>query len=224
MTIDTTKNETIVSSLKYQGKIVDWAVKESQHCASESGQNATSACYDVSVERIGENIYTTLLAHGVEIARVMVEIDRGVPTVHVSDTLDHALHLHLAHGGFVITPDSDGILFKPAPIDTYSYDVRGSLLVKPKGSAPALSDVRGEVFDRLFDGYDFNCEIVSTGGKFHTESGDTSGFVLGMGVNGEEAGGTRRFVFKVRFQVDAAIPVEVYALDLDSGEEVGRAG
>lgn len=57
-----------------------------------------------------------------------LEIDRGVPTLHIDTGSDSLLHIHAAHGGLVLTPDAPSQGFEDAPVDRFSYN-SPSLLV-----------------------------------------------------------------------------------------------
>ena len=59
---------------------------------------------------------------------LILEIDRGVPTLHIDTGSDSLLHIHAAHDGLVLTPDAPSHGFEDAPVDRFSYN-SPSLLV-----------------------------------------------------------------------------------------------
>lgn len=59
---------------------------------------------------------------------LILEIDRGVPTLHIDTGSDSLLHIHAAHDGLVLTPDAPSHGFEDAPVDRFSYNSQ-SLLV-----------------------------------------------------------------------------------------------
>ncbi|HAX7126926.1 TPA: hypothetical protein JTN94_003726 [Escherichia coli] len=59
---------------------------------------------------------------------LILEIDRGVPTLHIDTGSDSLLHIHAAHDGLVLTPDAPNHRFEDAPVDRFSYN-SPSLLV-----------------------------------------------------------------------------------------------
>lgn len=62
---------------------------------------------------------------------IIIEINQGVPAVHISDQVDAGLlHIHRAQDGLVLTPDSLGNGFKMSVMDRYSYNDRKSLTIK----------------------------------------------------------------------------------------------
>ncbi|MNF13992.1 hypothetical protein D3C80_2160330 [compost metagenome] len=58
----------------------------------------------------------------------MLEVNQGVPALHISDGQNCALHLHAAHGGIVITPDASDGRFDDAPVDRFSYQQKAMLI------------------------------------------------------------------------------------------------
>ncbi|EEX1005967.1 hypothetical protein D3981_003925 [Escherichia coli] len=58
----------------------------------------------------------------------MFEINQGVPALHINDGQNATLHIHSAHSGLVMTPDSPELRFDAAPVDRYSYNSPGLLL------------------------------------------------------------------------------------------------
>ncbi|EHB0494735.1 hypothetical protein ACSHM0_001840 [Escherichia coli] len=53
---------------------------------------------------------------------LILEIDRGVPTLHIDTGSDSLLHIHAAHNGLVLIPDSPSHGFENAPVDRFSYN------------------------------------------------------------------------------------------------------
>lgn len=63
---------------------------------------------------------------------LMIEINEGVPAVHVS-SVDGAstLHIHAAQDGLVLTPEDKHTGFKQAEMDRHSYKDPRSLVIRP---------------------------------------------------------------------------------------------
>lgn len=62
---------------------------------------------------------------------LILEINHGVPAIHISDQADGALlHIHRAQDGLVLTPDSQENAFKISSLDRYSYNDSNSLTIK----------------------------------------------------------------------------------------------
>jgi hypothetical protein len=62
---------------------------------------------------------------------IIIEINNGVPAIHISNQADDALlHIHRAHGGLVLTPDSRDNVFESSPLDRFSYSDVNSLTIK----------------------------------------------------------------------------------------------
>lgn len=62
---------------------------------------------------------------------VMVEINHGVPAIHIDvNGGDTVLHIHAAQGGLVLTPNSPDHHFTPAELDRFSYEDDGSLAIR----------------------------------------------------------------------------------------------
>ena len=58
----------------------------------------------------------------------MLEVNQGVPALHINDGQDCAVHLHVAHGGVVIAPDASDACFEAAPVDRFSYHQKAILM------------------------------------------------------------------------------------------------
>lgn len=83
-----------------------------------------------------------------------------------------------------------------------------------------LEEQRSMLFYELFLSYELGWEVASSGRPVTGQEGQPSD-LWEMRINGDHRGEPVRAVFKVQFQQDAAIPVEVYALDLETGNEIG---
>lgn len=70
-------------------------------------------------------------ADGEPVMGFIVEINKGVPAIHIdTDGGDALLHIHKAHDGLVLCPDSNDDHFEAAPIDQFSYNDQRALLIK----------------------------------------------------------------------------------------------
>lgn len=68
--------------------------------------------------------------HGNPLMGIIVEVNLGVPALHIDVGGDALLHFHAAHDGLVITPERYLGRFEQAPLDRYSYNQGNSYLVK----------------------------------------------------------------------------------------------
>lgn len=212
--------------LGYRGELRDWLVADSL-CEAKGDAQATARLeadadgipYEVEVKRNGEQIYALMSRFGVEVASLILEVNKGVPALHIGDGFENNLHVHFAHGGAVITPDIPGTGWGPAPVDRYSYEGTESCLMPLQHET--LEEHRQAVFDMLFEGYDFQGDVAATGATVAQDSGANQPALWEMRARVEDDSIPRRLVFKVRFIPGTAIPCDVIALDLDTGAEVG---
>lgn len=64
---------------------------------------------------------------------VIIEIDKGVPTVHIATEEDsNIIHIHCVDHNLIITPSSD-VQFSNADVDKFSYNSNTSLSVGYRG-------------------------------------------------------------------------------------------
>jgi len=214
--------------LHYRGEMRDRRVVDSL-CEAKGDKQATAKLeadpdgipYEVEVRRNGEQVYLLMSRFGVDVASVILEVNKGVPALHVGDGFESNLHLHLAHGGVVIAPGASGTGFLAAPQDRYSYEERGARLAPLQHGS--LEDHRQTVFDLLFESYDFQGEVIETGAVLTQESGAGEPVLWEMRVNTEADGIPMWLTFKVRFVEGTGIPCDVIALDTDTGAEIGNA-
>ena len=217
---------SVDDGLDYRGEMRDWLVADSL-CEAKGDQEATAKLeadpdgipYEVEVKRNGEQVYMLMSRFGVEVASVIFEVSNGVPALHIGDGFENNLHVHFAHGGAVLTPDQSDADFQSAPIDRYSYEEVGALLLPLQHES--LEEHRQAMFDMLFEAYDFQGDVVSTGATVTQESGNGEPALWEMRVNTESDGIPMWLTFKVRFMEGTAIPSDVIALDTDTGAEIG---
>jgi len=100
----------------------DWRIDEEQ-LPEEDKQSflvKVSANSDLQCEVVDES--------GTPCFGLILEIDRGVPTLHIDTGSDSLLHIHAAHDGLVLTPDAPNHGFEDAPVDRFSYNSPSLLL------------------------------------------------------------------------------------------------
>lgn len=84
-----------------------------------------------------------------------------------------------------------------------------------------LDRARADALDRLRGGYDFGSVMITDASGAEWDDGpEVSQRLYGEDDDGNPA----RLVFRVRFANGSASPVDVCALDLDSGNLIGSAG
>ncbi|SUY92843.1 Uncharacterised protein [Buttiauxella agrestis] len=59
---------------------------------------------------------------------LLIEINNGVPALHIDTGGDTLLHIHAAHGGLVLSPDSPHMQYRQSPVDLFSYGHEALLL------------------------------------------------------------------------------------------------
>jgi hypothetical protein len=121
-------NLTCSSLTEYTSEInlemVDW-------CSSEGDiPDADKGNYKVKYN-IGNQAAVELVDESNEpVFGFMFEINNGVPALHIDlDGGDAVLHIHKAHDGLILTPNSINDRFSTAPCDRYSYNDPSSLLI-----------------------------------------------------------------------------------------------
>lgn len=94
----------------------DWRLNEEPlpEEDSQSFQVKVSADSDLQCEVVDKT--------GTPCFGLILEIDRGVPTLHIDTGSDSLLHIHAAHDGLVLTPDAPSRGFEDAHVDRFSYD------------------------------------------------------------------------------------------------------
>lgn len=109
-----------------QFKMMDWRVTE-----EVAFEKADDRQYLVKAS-IGNQASLELLSdEGEPCFGLMIEINHGVPAVHIDiDGGDAILHIHAAQGGLVLTPDDAGSRFEQAELDRYSYNDKNSLVIR----------------------------------------------------------------------------------------------
>ena len=82
--------------------------------------------------RIGNQTAIEIIdAGGEPIMGFMLEINKGVPALHIdTDGGDAVLHIHKAQGGLVLCPDGVDQRFESAIMDEFSYNDYRALLIK----------------------------------------------------------------------------------------------
>lgn len=77
-----------------------------------------------------------------------IEIDRGVPTVHIAGDLeaDNAMHIHSGDDGIYLAPDIGN--FKNAPVNQWSYNQSSSYFVPIERDQDALIGYRKSISEQ----------------------------------------------------------------------------
>ena len=115
------------TSTRFAFDAVDWQLIES----GEVDEPGDEQVYSVNMTLGNQSHIDILDASGESRLALTIEIDRGVPAIHLAKDDDHLVHIHAAHDGLVVTPGSDlNRLDEPAPCDRYSYFDSNSLLIR----------------------------------------------------------------------------------------------
>lgn len=106
---------------------VDWMIAEGEGVEDE----ADAQTYTVDAT-LGNQTYIDVVNERGDVAMgVIIEIDRGVPTLHLSkDGQEQLVHIHAAHDGIVLARDSEQVLATTAPFDRHAYFDKSAFLFK----------------------------------------------------------------------------------------------
>jgi hypothetical protein len=108
-------------------KMVDWRVTEDSDLEAEGDDRPYSLCASIG----NQSCLEIMDEHGDPRVGIMVEINQGVPAFHIDiDGGDTLLHMHVAQGGLVITPEDSRARFESAAVDRFTYQENGSLLLR----------------------------------------------------------------------------------------------
>ncbi|NTZ41105.1 hypothetical protein EXW94_26260 [Enterobacter sp. JMULE2] len=100
----------------------DWRLQEEELPVEDSKVYTVKAT-------AGENLSVEVCGpDGESCFGFMLEVNQGVPALHINDGQNCALHLHAAHGGVVIAPDASDGRFDVAPVDRFSYQQKAMLI------------------------------------------------------------------------------------------------
>ncbi len=111
--------------LHYQ--MVDWRL----HDDEDVEQCGDERPYLVAASIGNESRLNFTDQHGEPCVGVMIEINHGVPAVHIDiNGGDSVLHIHAVDGGLVLTPDDPSARFEPASMSRYSYNDKASLFIR----------------------------------------------------------------------------------------------
>lgn len=112
-------------TLHYQ--MVDWRISEGTE-VEESGDERS---YSVVASIGNQSCLEFMDENGDPCFGLMIEINHGVPAVHIDiDGGDSTLHIHATNGGLVLTPDDLGARFEQAEMNRFSYNDRASLFIR----------------------------------------------------------------------------------------------
>lgn len=210
-------SESIVpNELNWEGQLKDWTAAEDAaldpESASAAGDDAIP--YDTKISRHGEQIFVDLSRAGLPIACIQVEINNGVPAIHVGDGIETAVHMHFADRGIVIVPDSES--FATAPVSRFSYNQEGGIVV-PWDDSMDLDEIRREVFNLAVDAQKFSGLVVAKGDCDVEEEFGPGNNRWSMWVMLEGDKPSDEATFNMRFLDGTAIPCEVYVRDGSTG-------
>lgn len=105
----------------------DWRVAEDPDSLQPGDDREYSLNY-----RLGNQNYLRISnTHDETVLDLMLEINHGVPALHISDqNSDALLHIHRANGGLVLTPDNQDNNFLTSTVDRFSYNQGRSITIK----------------------------------------------------------------------------------------------
>lgn len=110
-----------------QLKMADWRIAEDSELLHEDDGRPYTATLDIA----NQTSLKLLDETGEPCFGVLVEINHGVPALHLNVAGgDNLLHIHVAQGGLVLTPDHTGVQIGYAEPDRYAYHDKTSLLVR----------------------------------------------------------------------------------------------
>lgn len=114
-------------SVEMSYSAVDWRVGE----GTEVEEPGDETPYSVVASIGNQTRFEFIDSLGNLSLSVMIEIDHGVPTVHISDNEpDNTIHMHASPEGMVLMPDCSASRFWPAPVNRYSYHQDGAVVVR----------------------------------------------------------------------------------------------
>lgn len=106
---------------------MDWRISEQV----EKAQIGDDRQYTVNVNLSNQSRFDIFDNKGEPCFGMIVEINHGVPAVHLDiDGGDSTLHIHAVNGGLVLTPDEKDRIFESAEINRYSYNDQSSLFIR----------------------------------------------------------------------------------------------
>jgi len=110
-----------------QFQIKDWRFLEGDPL--DSAQDGT--IYNVSAYIDNQVLFELFDEKGEPVMGLLLEISMGVPALRIGiGGEDSIVHIHMAQGGLVLTPDSDQVTFESAEPDRFAYGSSRSLLIK----------------------------------------------------------------------------------------------
>ena len=105
----------------------DWRIDVGEEAVGEVVPDDERQVYQVTVQVGNQTAIEIVDAQGEPSLGVMIEINHGVPAVHIdADGSDSLVHIHKAQGGIVLTPESK---FQQAEVDKFAYNETNSLRV-----------------------------------------------------------------------------------------------
>ncbi len=108
----------------YSVKMIDWKIAEG--CEPECSGDAKP--YNMEI-KIGNQVFMDFSDETGRVSTAMIEIDKGVPTLHVyGEDEDAIMRIHcLPHKEFIVTPET-GVLINNAESSRHSYNDTKSLI------------------------------------------------------------------------------------------------
>lgn len=117
--------DSLIPNLTFN--MVDWRLS----CREPVAEETDVLPYTVRANIGNQSSFEFIDAKGESCFGLIIEVNNGVPAVHFElDDGCSVLHVHAAHGGLVLTPDSHETQFTQAKLDRYSYEDRSALLIK----------------------------------------------------------------------------------------------
>lgn len=107
--------------------MADWRIAEDSELLHEDDGRP----YTATLHIVNQTSLKLMDETGEPCFGVLVEINHGVPALHLNVAGgDNLLHIHVAQGGLVLTPDHTGVQIGCAEPDRYAYHDKRSLLVR----------------------------------------------------------------------------------------------
>jgi hypothetical protein len=121
-------NSESETSSTFTRKMVDWRVGITDSEVEEPGDEQEYLLKATMENQVGLEIMDS---RGEPVVGILIEINNGVPSFHI-DTRgsDPLLHIHVAQGGLVLTPNDSSLRFEHPLMDRYSYNDPNSILIK----------------------------------------------------------------------------------------------
>ncbi|HHT5706068.1 hypothetical protein ABLV51_19725 [Klebsiella sp. GB_Kp051] len=110
-----------------QLQMVDWRIAEDSELLLEDDGRPYTATLHIANQTSLELVDSA----GESSFGLRLEINHGVPALHLNVAGgDNLLHIHVAQGGLILTPDHSGVQIGSAEPDRYAYYDNASLLVR----------------------------------------------------------------------------------------------